>query len=244
MLVIDNLSVALSDKLVLEHITLSLKSGELHVLMGPNGSGKSTLAYVLMGHPAYTVTAGALYINNQNIVDLEVEKRARSGLFLIPQYPQEVPGVQVFTFLKEAHRMLTGQDIGVPLFKDLVYQAFDKVELDHSFAYRNVHAGFSGGEKKRLELAQLLLFNPTVAILDEIDSGLDVDALKLAAHAIRYAQAVNPAMTILLITHYTRILAYLEPAAVSVMHKGTIVASGDKQLAYQIDQKGYDGVLL
>jgi Fe-S cluster assembly ATP-binding protein len=244
MLSIQNLSVVCGENKVIDDFSLTLQPGTLSVLMGPNGSGKSTLAYALMGHPRYTVTAGTVLFNTHELLSLPVEKRARCGLFLACQYLQEIPGVQVFTFLKEAHRMLTGQELSVAAFKELVYAALDAVKLDHSFAYRNLYEGFSGGEKKRLEIAQLLLFKPSVAILDEIDSGLDVDALQAVAEALSRARDDNPAMSILLITHYTRILKYLVPDTVHILKEGTLIASGDKYLAEHIEQKGYNGLLL
>lgn len=244
MLKINNLTVTLQEKKVLENVNLDLESGSLHVIMGPNGSGKSTLAYTLMGHPRYTVQSGSVYLDTTNILELPVEQRARAGLFLACQYPQEVPGVQVFTFLKEAHRMLTGLDISVALFKEQLYACMDMVKLDHSFAYRNLHEGFSGGEKKRLEIVQLLLFKPKVAILDEIDSGLDIDGLKVLAQALEQAQKQNPSMTILLITHYQRMLDYIYAHKVHILVHGTITASGDATIISQVEQKGYDGLSL
>ncbi|MBA3954785.1 Fe-S cluster assembly ATPase SufC [Candidatus Dependentiae bacterium] len=244
MLYLKNVSIALDTKPIIDTLSLSFSAGTVHALMGPNGSGKSTLAATLMGHPAYTLTSGQLLLDTSDLSALPVEKRARAGLFLAAQYPQEVPGVQVFTFLKEAHRMLTGQDIAVSAFKELVYAAFDRVNLDHSFVYRNLHEGFSGGEKKRLEIAQLLLFSPKVALLDEIDSGLDVDALKLVAQALQYAKSVNPDLVLILITHYNRILEYIVPDYVHVISCGRLVASGSHELAHTIEQRGYNGLSL
>ncbi len=244
MLSLENISISCSETKVINNLSLSFTPGTVTVLMGPNGSGKSTLAYTLMGHPKYYVTQGSIIFNEHNFLELPVEKRARLGLFLACQYPQEVPGVQVFTFLKEAHRMLTGKELSVSDFQQLLYTVFDTVKLDHSFAYRNLHEGFSGGEKKRLEIAQLLLFQPKLAILDEIDSGLDVDALKLVAEAINTARIQNPAMSIVLITHYARILKYITPDTVHILMNGSIVKSGDHSLAELIESKGYDGLSL
>lgn len=244
MLSLDNISISCSETKVINNLSLSLIPGTVAVLMGPNGSGKSTLAYTLMGHPNYTVTHGSIFLNGHNLLELPVERRARLGLFLACQYPQEVPGVQVFTFLKEAHRMLTGQEPSVSDFQQLLYTVFDAVKLDHSFAYRNLNEGFSGGEKKRLEIAQLLLFQSKLAILDEIDSGLDVDALKLVAEAINSARKQNPVMSIVLITHYARILKYIIPDTVHILMNGTIVKSGNLSLAELIEYKGYDGLSL
>lgn len=241
---LKNISIVFDSKTIIDNLSLICTAGTVHAVMGPNGSGKSTLAATLMGHPAYTLTNGLILLEEINLADLPVEKRARSGLFLAAQYPQEVPGVQVFTFLKEAHRMLTGQDISVTDFKQLVYAAFDRVNLDHSFVYRNLHEGFSGGEKKRLEIAQLLLFNPKVAVLDEIDSGLDVDALKTVAQAIQYAKTINPNLVVIIITHYNRILEYLVPDYVHVISQGKLLVSGSRQLARTIEEQGYNGLSL
>lgn len=239
MLKVKNLHVEIDGKSVLESITFEIPDSELHVIMGPNGSGKSSLAYSLMGHPKYSITNGSVLLNTQDLLSLPVEKRAREGLFLASQYPQTVPGVKVFTFLKEAHRMLTGQECSVSEFQDLINKVFELVGLHTSFAHRNLYDGFSGGEKKRLELAQLLLFKPRVAILDEIDSGLDVDAIKHIAAAIEHARSANPQLSILLITHYNRILEYLSPSCVYLLAGGKIVKSGDKSLAQIIEKDGY-----
>lgn len=243
MLYIKNLSIAFNTQVLVHDFTLSLEPGSVHALMGPNGSGKSTLAYTLMGHPAYTIISGTIELIDINLAELPVEKRARAGLFLACQYPQEVPGVQVLTFLKEAHRMLTGQDMSVAAFKELVYKAFDAVGLDHSFVLRNLHEGFSGGEKKRLEIAQLLLFKPKVALLDEIDSGLDVDGLKTIAQALNSARRDNPDLTYIIITHYARILEYITPDAVHVLKEGTLRLSGSAELAQHIEKQGYHELL-
>jgi Fe-S cluster assembly ATP-binding protein len=239
MLKIRNLTVSVADKIVLHDINLSVEAGCLHALMGPNGSGKSTLAYTLMGHPRYKINAGTIEFNGINLLELPVEKRARAGLFLASQYAPEIPGVQVFTFLKEAYRMLVGTEITVSDFKNLVLPLFDLVKLDHAFLYRNLYEQFSGGEKKRLEIVQLLLFKPRLAILDEIDSGLDVDGLKLIAHAIAQLQQENKQMSIILITHYQRILNYVMPDHVQVLQSGIITHTGNSLLAQQIEQQGY-----
>ena len=242
MLQLSDVTIALEDKPILQNLSLTIRPGTVHALMGPNGSGKSTLALTLMGHPSYAVVSGSLLFNNEDIVALPVEKRARAGLFLICQQPPAIPGVQLMTFLKEAHRMLTGEDISVAAFKERVRAAFDAVKLDESFLYRTVHDGFSGGEKKRFEIAQLLLFKPKLAILDEIDSGLDVDGLVTIAMAIKQAQKDNPDMSLLMITHYNRILEFIEPDYVHVLAKGKLCASGDNELAKQIEQNGYAAV--
>ena len=239
MLQISNLTVTLEDTKILKNLSLTIQSGAIHALMGPNGSGKSTLAATLMGYPQFEVASGSMVFNGQELKDLPMEKRARLGLFLACQQPPAVPGVQVFTFLKEAHRMLTGEEVSVTDFKQRVYEAFDAVKLDHSFVYRNVNEGFSGGEKKRFEIAQLLLFKPKLAILDEIDSGLDVDALRNLTEVLN----ASSGMSFLVITHYKRILEYIKPDQVHVLSQGTILASDDHTLADRVDERGYDGLI-
>lgn len=242
MLSIKNLTVSLDKKIVIKNLSLDIAKGTITVLMGPNGSGKSTLAYTLMGHPSYAHTLGEVIFLEQNILELPVEKRARAGIFLACQYPQEVPGVQVTTFLKEAYRMLVRQDITAQDFQQKLYLALDAVKLDHSFAYRYLNEGFSGGEKKRLEIVQMLLLQPKIAILDEIDSGLDVDAIKLVADAILHARTVCPDIVIIIITHYQKILDYIQPDRVHILVEGSLVASGTKELAQRINQQGYDAL--
>lgn len=243
MLQLSHLSVRFKDQLILNDISFSLESHTIHALMGPNGSGKSTLAATLLGYPSYTISEGSISFNGEDITHMPTEKRARLGLFLVQQQPPAVPGVQVLTFLKEAYRMLTGQDCSVKDFKELVYQAFDAVQLDHSFLYRNVHEGFSGGEKKRLEAAQILLFKPKLAILDELDSGLDRDALERISLVLKECQ-VKTGMSLLVITHYYRMLEFLEPSTVHVLHKGALLMSDDGTLAKRIENQGYDGLQL
>ena len=238
MLRISNLTVALDEKPLCKNLSLEIKPGTVHALMGPNGSGKSTLAQTLMGSPAYTVVHGAITFNGEDLLVLPPEKRARAGLFLGYQNPPAIPGVQVMTFLKEAHRMLTGMETSVADFKELVYSACDAVKLDHSFLYRNVHDGFSGGERKRFEVVQLLLFKPKLAILDEIDSGLDIDALMQVTQALN-EERKRTGIALLIITHYNRILQYIVPDYVHIMSQGTIWNSGDKSLAYEIEKSGY-----
>lgn len=244
MLQLSHVTIALQEKPIIENLSLEIGQGSTHALMGPNGSGKSTLALTLMGHPLYDVVSGSLLFNREDLLALPVEKRARAGLFLACQYPPAIPGVQVLTFLKESHRMLTQIDISVTDFKELVMAAFDAVKLDHSFMYRNVHEGFSGGEKKRFEVAQLLLFKPKLAILDEIDSGLDVDALGIIARALTTFKNENPSFSLLIITHYNRVLEYIQPDKVHILAKGRLWVSGDKELARSIEQRGYDDGLL
>jgi len=239
---IDQLTISLKDKPIVRDFSLTIAKGSTHGVMGPNGSGKSTLAATLMGHPLYTVTSGNVLFEEQSLLELPSEKRARAGLFLISQHPPAIPGVQVLTFLKEAYRMLTGTDCSLKDFKDQVYGLFDLVKLDHSFLYRNVHEGFSGGEKKRLEMVQLLLFKPKIAILDEIDSGLDVDAVSTISELLHQEQ--QRGLTLILITHYKRILEFVRPEHVHLMAHGNLVTTGSYSLAEQIDREGYDGLLV
>ncbi len=242
MIKFSHLSVLFNDTLILKDISLVLEKGTIHALMGPNGSGKSTLAATLMGYPQYQIAGGSIFFDGQDLSTLPIEQRARAGLFLACQYPPAVPGVEVFTFLKEAHRMLTRQDLSVAVFKDLLYSVLDTVKLDHSFAYRALNDGFSGGEKKRLEVAQLLLFKPRCAVLDEIDSGLDIDALSHLTDIIKQEQKRTD-MTLLLITHYNRMLEYIHPDYVHILYKGTLALSGDRTVAQQIEKRGYDELL-
>jgi Fe-S cluster assembly ATP-binding protein len=243
MLTITGLTVCFQDRPVIKNLSLTIAPGTTHALMGANGSGKSTLASALMGFPQYEIISGSCSFEGEELCGVSSEQRARAGLFLAPQQPPAIPGVQVFTFLKEAHRMLTKEDISVPAFKDLVYEAFDKVKLDHSFVYRNVHEGFSGGEKKRFEIAQMLLFKPRVAILDEIDSGLDVDALKQISKVLKNEQEKRP-LSLLMITHYRRLLDYVMPEYVHLLSQGILCRTGDYSLAQRIDAEGYDGLSL
>lgn len=244
MLVLSHVTITLDNKPIVKDLSLTIEPGTVHALMGPNGSGKSTLALTLMGHPAYEVVAGSITFQDEDLLTMAVEKRSRAGLFLSCQYPPALPGVPVMTFLKEAHRMLTQEDVSVASFKERVEQAFDAVGLDQSFIYRTVHEGFSGGEKKRFEIAQLMLFKPRLAILDEIDSGLDVDALVTIAQIVDNLRSSNPHLSLLIITHYNRLLHTIVPDRVHILSKGTLWVSGDKELAYSIDKRGYDDGLL
>jgi Fe-S cluster assembly ATP-binding protein len=238
---INNLFVSVIDKPVLYDIVLNINPGAIHAIMGPNGSGKSSLAYALMGHPSYQVTAGAVMLNGVDVLNLPVHERAKHGLFLSFQHPCEIPGVSVASFLKEAYMAVTGVHIAVADFQKLLIERCEQLSIDPLFTARGLNEGFSGGEKKRLELLQLLMLKPKVAILDEIDSGLDIDSLKIVAAGIELARKENPAMSIVLITHYQRILNYIVPDQVHVLCEGRIVASGDAQVARDLEAKGYDG---
>lgn len=243
MLHIKNLTVSRDQKIILSDCTLSLNAGTTHAIMGPNGSGKSTLAYTLMGHPLYSVQAGSILFNDTDLLVLSPDKRAQAGIFLAFQQPIEIPGVKVIDFLKEAYQALHKAPLQTAEFITRVNQALDFLRMDHSFAYRALNESFSGGEKKRLELLQMLILKPQLVILDEIDSGLDVDALKLVEQVISYLRAQNNQFTVLCITHYNRLLEYLSVDQVHVLKNGTICATGSMTLAHQIQEKGYDVIV-
>ncbi|HEX2978213.1 MAG TPA: Fe-S cluster assembly ATPase SufC [Candidatus Babeliales bacterium] len=240
-LIIENLSVSIEEKPIIKQFSLTLSSGSVHALMGPNGSGKSSLAYALAGHRRYSAISGSALLNKKNLLDLPPHKRAQEGLFIAFQYPQSLPGVNVFTFLKESHAALTGHRMDVKQFRACIEELFELMGLGNSFFDRSVNDGFSGGEKKRFEMVQLLLFKPRVAILDEIDSGLDVDALRAVGKALELVRKEHPEMILFLITHYQRILDYCIPDQVHILVDGVLQSSGDFQLAREIELKGYDG---
>lgn len=241
MLHITDLSISIHDQSILHNITMTIQSGQVHAVMGPNGSGKSTLAYVLMGHPQYVITSGSIYIDQTEITTLSPAERAQLGLFLAFQQPPVIPGVNVLTFLKEAHYAVTKQQLSVQEFRTLVLDHMQQLDIHPSFMDRNLNEGFSGGQKKQFEMLQLVLLKPKVVVLDEIDSGLDIDALKKVAQGLKHIHQQNPAMCILLITHYRRILDYVQPDVVHVLCDGSIAASGDARLITQLEDKGYDG---
>lgn len=235
---IKNFSVAVKDKAIVHGIDLTINPGTIHAIMGPNGSGKSTLTNALMGHPKYTVTGGQVAIGGQDITTLTPDKKAGAGLFLSMQYPPEIPGVSVANFLRLAKRSLTGQDINPLVFHQELTKQMTALGIDPAFARRHLHLGFSGGEKKKLEILQLVVLDPQYAVLDETDSGLDVDALKTVAAGINQFCASGD-KGVLLITHYNRILEYVVPDYIHVMIDGKIVQSGGKELAREIEAKGY-----
>lgn len=239
MLTICDLSISVEEKSIIRGIRLSIDPGTLHVLMGPNGSGKSTLAYALMGYPLYQITAGSIVFQGQVLNEYAIDKRAKAGIFLAFQHPVEIPGVTVFNFLKEAHYAFCNTVISVEQFKTLLYEKMAFLKLDIEFSYRPLNYGFSGGEKKKLELLQLLLLKPKMAILDEIDSGLDVDAIKIVAEGLHHARRDNPDLAVLMITHYPRLFDYLTPDAVHIMNKGQLVKTGGPELMKAIEQGGY-----
>ncbi len=227
------------NKPILKGVNLTINPGEIHAIMGPNGSGKSTLAYAIAGHPKYEITSGSVTLDGVELTDMTVDERARAGLFLAMQYPVEVPGVSVANFLRTAKTAIDGEAPKVRTWVKDVESALNQLQLDKSFAARSVNEGFSGGEKKRHEIAQLELLNPKAAILDETDSGLDIDALRVVSEGVnRYSEQGDRA--VLLITHYTRILRYIEPTFVHVFVDGRIVDEGGKELADKLEANGYE----
>ncbi|QQS00641.1 MAG: Fe-S cluster assembly ATPase SufC [Austwickia sp.] len=226
-------------KEILRGVNLTIASGETHAIMGPNGSGKSTLAYSIAGHPKYTVTSGSVTLDGEDVLAMTVDERARAGLFLAMQYPVEVPGVSVSNFLRTAKTAIDGQAPKLRTWVKDVKAAMGALKMDEAFAQRDVNAGFSGGEKKRHEILQLELLKPKMAILDETDSGLDVDALRVVSEGVVRAKEAND-LGILLITHYTRILRYIKPDHVHVFAGGRIVEEGGPELADQLEEEGYD----
>jgi Fe-S cluster assembly ATP-binding protein len=226
-------------KEILKGVDLTVRSGETHAIMGPNGSGKSTLAYSIAGHPKYSVTGGTVTLDGTDVLSLSVDERARAGLFLAMQYPVEVPGVSVTNFLRTAKTALDGEAPKLRTWAKDVKSAMDLVKMDPAFALRNVNEGFSGGEKKRHEIVQLELLNPKFAILDETDSGLDIDALRIVSDGVNRFSAQGD-RGVLLITHYTRILRYIKPDFVHVFVNGQIAEQGGAELADRLEAEGYD----
>ena len=241
-LVIKNLHVSIADQEIIRGLSLTVPKGEVHAIMGPNGSGKSTLAKVLAGHPDYAVTAGSVVMDGVNLLDLAPDERARQGLFLAFQYPSEIPGVTIANFLRAAvqARLPEGEELEATDYYAQLYQKMDLLEMDRAFTSRSVNEGFSGGEKKRNEILQMAMLDPKYAVLDETDSGLDIDALQVVAQGVNSLR--GPKLGVLLITHYQRLLNYIVPDYVHVMVKGRIELSGGKDLALQLEEKGYDWV--
>jgi Fe-S cluster assembly ATP-binding protein len=234
-------SVATEDgpKEILRGVDLTVKSGETHAIMGPNGSGKSTLAYSIAGHPKYTVTGGTVTLDGEDVLSMSVDERARAGLFLAMQYPIEMPGVTMSNFLRTAKTAIEGEAPKLRHWVKDVKQAMTDLRIDPAFAERNVNEGFSGGEKKRHEILQMQLLKPKMAILDETDSGLDVDALKIVSEGVNHAKETTD-VGIMLITHYTRILRYIRPDHVHVFVDGRVVEQGGPELADRLEEEGYD----
>ena len=239
LLQIEDLHVAVEGKEILEGLTLTVNAGEVHALMGPNGSGKSTLSFCLMGHPKYQVTAGRMLYRGEDIAALSPDARAKRGMFLAFQYPTAIPGVTITNFLRAAMRGVRGQDVPVKEFRQTVKTHLKALGIPDAFMNRYVNDGFSGGEKKRLEILQMAVLNPALAVLDETDSGLDIDALKTVAGGINALR--TPQRGILLITHYQRLLNYITPDAVHVLVEGRVVRSGGAELALELESKGYQG---
>jgi Fe-S cluster assembly ATP-binding protein len=241
---IRNLHVSVEGKEILKGVDLTVNQGEIHALMGPNGTGKSTLAYALMGHPNYEVTEGEVWFKGQNILELEPDERARLGIFLAFQYPTAIPGVSVANFLRSAinarRRAENPDDKGIPIpeFRKMLKTQMDLLKMDHSFAGRYLNEGFSGGEKKRAEILQMAALSPEIAILDETDSGLDIDALRIVSEGVNALSGDD--LGALIITHYQRILNYIKPNYVHIMLGGRIVESGGADLALHLEEAGYD----
>jgi Fe-S cluster assembly ATP-binding protein len=245
-LIIRNLHVNVEGKEILKGVNLEIKQGEVHALMGPNGTGKSTLAYSLMGHPFYEVIEGEVIFKGVNILELEPDERSRMGIFLAFQYPVAIPGVSLANFLRSAinsRRKVDNPDdkgISIPEFRKLLKERMDLLKMDHSFAGRYLNEGFSGGEKKRAEILQMAALRPEIAVLDETDSGLDIDALRIVSEGVNALR--GPGLGVLVITHYQRILNYIKPDFVHIMLGGKIVESGGSDLALHLEEHGYDWV--
>jgi Fe-S cluster assembly ATP-binding protein len=229
-------------KQILKGVDLTIRQGEIHAIMGPNGSGKSTLAYTIAGHPKYTVTSGTITLDGADVLAMSVDERARAGLFLAMQYPVEIPGVTVSNFLRTAKTAIDGEAPALRPWIKEVRTSMEALRMDSTFSERNVNEGFSGGEKKRHEILQLELLKPGFAVLDETDSGLDVDALKIVSEGVNRAKA-NTGLGVLLITHYTRILRYIHPDFVHVFVDGRVAEEGGSELADRLEDEGYDRYL-
>jgi Fe-S cluster assembly ATP-binding protein len=241
MLEIKNLTVSIEDKLILDNLSLTAKAGEIAAIMGPNGSGKSTLAYVLAGKPAYEVQSGEILLDGENLLELEPTERALKGVFLAFQYPIEIPGVMAMTFLKAAlnaqRRAHGDSDLTTPDFMRRVREAAKALKIDQEMLRRPLNVGFSGGEKKRFEVLQMALLAPRIGVLDETDSGLDIDALRVVAEGVNALR--DPKRSFVVITHYQRLLDYIKPDVVHVMAKGRVVATGGPELALELERNGY-----
>ena len=235
---IRDLTVTVEDTEILRGVNLDLDKGKTIALMGPNGSGKSTLAYAIAGHPGYEVTGGSITVKGTDIGELTPDERARMGLFLAMQYPVEVPGVSVTNFLRTAVNAVSGEELPVRQFMERLKGEMADLDVDQSFLQRSLNEGFSGGEKKRFEILQMAMLKPEIAVLDETDSGLDIDALKTVSEGVNRLQ--GPDLGVLIITHYTRILNYIKPDEVHVMFEGRIAASGGPELADELEEHGYD----
>lgn len=240
-LIIDHLSVAVQDKTILNDVNLTIKNGEIHALMGPNGTGKSTLSEIIMGNPRYQITGGRILLNGQNITEMATDERARAGIFLAMQYPVEVAGITNADFIHSAMNARNNHD-AVPVLKFLnaLHQNMAFLDMDEDYADRGLNEDFSGGEKKRNEILQLMMLQPTMAVLDEIDSGLDIDALKVVARGINKMRSES--FSCLMVTHYQRLLNYVVPDVVHVMMGGHIIKTGGPELALALEKNGYEGL--
>jgi len=237
-----DLEISIDGEKIVKGVSLEIEQGEIHALMGPNGSGKSTLAHTLMGNPTYSLDAGKIIVDGKEVTDAEADERARAGLFLAFQYPSEISGITVAEFLKEAINAKRGEDeepISTSEFRTLLTEKLDMLDMDHEFARRYLNDGFSGGEKKRTEILQMSVLEPKYTILDEIDSGLDIDALRIVSEGINTVTREQD-VGVLMITHYQRILDYVEPDRVHVMVDGRLVESGGPELAQKLEEEGYD----
>jgi Fe-S cluster assembly ATP-binding protein len=240
-LVIENLHVSVEGKEILKGVSLTVNQGEIHALMGPNGSGKSTLASTIMGNPKYTVTSGDIRFRGESILNLPPDERARRGLFLSMQYPVAIPGVTLVNFMRRAVSAVRGTDVPVREFTNLLTSKMSLLKVDREFARRYVNEGFSGGEKKKAEILQLAMLQPKIAVLDETDSGLDIDALRTVAEGV--SAVVGPDLGVLIITHYQRILNYIKPDHVHILAEGRVIREGGPELAIEIENRGYDWLL-
>src|SRR6478736_2379768 len=237
---VRGLHATVEGKEILRGIDLTVRQGEIHALMGPNGSGKSTLSNVIMGRPGYVVTEGQVLLDGENITPLTADQRAKRGLFLAMQYPTEIPGVSVVNFLRTAYQSIKAEPISALAFRKHMKTQMDRLGIEDSMEQRYVNQGFSGGEKKRNEVLQLAVLEPSIALLDETDSGLDIDSLKLVAESVN--ELAGPELGVLIITHYQRMLNYITPGFVHVMIQGQIVKSGGPELAHELEDKGYEGI--
>lgn len=239
---IKDLHVSIGDKPIVKGFTLTVRQGEVHAIMGPNGTGKSTLAKAIAGHPDYTITSGEVLIDGKSLLELEPDERARAGVFLAFQYPSEIPGVTIANFLRAAQqaRMAEGEELDATAYYKRLYSKMDLLKIDRKFTSRSVNEGFSGGEKKRCEILQMAMLEPAFALMDETDSGLDIDALRIVSEGVNALRGDK--LGVVMITHYQRLLNYIVPDYVHVMWDGRIVKSGDKSLALELEAKGYDWV--
>ena len=241
LLKIEDLKVSVEGKQILNGVDLTVNRGEVHAIMGPNGSGKSTLANALMGHPRYQVTSGTVRFKGEDILTLTPDKRAQRGLFLAFQYPTSISGVTMVNFLRQAMKAVRGEDVPVREFRTKLLDTMKMLRMDEQFARRYVNEGFSGGEKKRAEILQMGILDPDLAVMDETDSGLDIDALRTVAEGVN--KLMTPKLGVVLITHYQRLLNYIKPQFVHILYQGRIIESGGAGLALQLEEQGYDPVI-